>query len=91
MKRLTEKEWIERAKNFHINKFDYSLVEYINAHTKVKIICPIHGIFEQDPNDHIRKSGCLKCKYENHYKKTGKPKQNFIIESNKIHENKYIY
>lgn len=91
MKRLTQENWIERAKLFHNNKFDYSLVEYKNAHTKVKIICPVHGVFEQNPSDHIRKSGCLKCKYENHYKKTGKSKNDFIKESNKIHENKYCY
>jgi len=91
MKKLSQQEWVERAKIFHKNKFNYSLVEYKNAHTKVKIICPIHGVFEQDSNDHIRKAGCLKCKYENHYKKTGKSKKDFIDESNKIHENKYIY
>lgn len=34
---------------------------YINNRTKVKIICPIHGIFEQKPNDHMNGRGCSKC------------------------------
>lgn len=45
----------------HGNKYDYSLVEYINANTKVKIICPIHGQFEQIANGHLRGRGCSRC------------------------------
>ena len=46
----------------HGSKFDYSLVEYINTHTKVKIVCPIHGIFEQSPSRHLNSRGCNKCR-----------------------------
>ena len=28
----------------------------------MKIICPIHGVFEQTPNSHLRGSGCPICK-----------------------------
>lgn len=62
MKALTDKEFIQKAKEVHGDKYDYSLVEYKNARTKVKIICPIHGIFEQTPDSHInRKTECPKC------------------------------
>lgn len=64
-KKLTQDEFIARARNTHNNKYDYSLVEYINSSTKVKVICPKHGVFEQIPNNHLRGAGCLKCKYEN--------------------------
>jgi hypothetical protein len=37
----------------HNNKYDYSKVEYINTNSKVKIICPIHGEFEQTPHNHL--------------------------------------
>jgi len=49
-KRLTTEEFIERAIKIHGNKYDYSLVEYKNTDSKVKIICKNHGIFKQ--NEH---------------------------------------
>ncbi|MDR0675889.1 MAG: DUF723 domain-containing protein [Elusimicrobiota bacterium] len=59
---LTKEEFIERANIFHKNKYDYSLVEYKNQETKVRIICPIHGEFLQRAGDHIyNKAGCPKC------------------------------
>lgn len=35
--------FIEDAKRAHGNKYDYSQVRYVNALTKVTIICPDHG------------------------------------------------
>ena len=58
---LTISKFIEKANKIHNDKFDYSLVEYKNAITKVKIICKEHGIFEQTPNSHLTKRGCKKC------------------------------
>ena len=52
MKKLTIEEFIERARIIHDNKWSYSKVDYINNHTKIIIICPIHGEFEQTPNNH---------------------------------------
>jgi hypothetical protein len=54
-------KFIDNAKKTHGDKYDYSLVEYFNSHTKVKIICPIHGEFEQVPYDHVTEHGCNKC------------------------------
>jgi hypothetical protein len=45
----------------HNNKYIYDLVEYINSYTAVKIICPIHGVFEQRPDNHKSGKGCPKC------------------------------
>lgn len=44
-KYLTTSDFIVRAKNVHGTFFDYSKVEYINMHTKVKIIDPEYGEF----------------------------------------------
>lgn len=55
MAKLTTEEFIKRAKEVHGDKYDYSFVEYVNSSTKVKIICPKHGIFEQTPNKHLKK------------------------------------
>ena len=46
MAKLTQEEFIARAKAVHGDKYDYTLVNYVNCTTKVKIICPIHGVFE---------------------------------------------
>lgn len=43
------------------NFYDYSKVNYLNNETRVKIICPIHGEFEQLPNNHLQGCGCPKC------------------------------
>ena len=56
------KTFIKKANAVHNNKYDYSKSYYINSHTKVIIICPIHGEFEQTPNAHIRGQGCPNCK-----------------------------
>jgi hypothetical protein len=53
--------FISVASSVHRNKFDYRLVTYINAKTKVNIICPIHGQFSQLPNEHLKGTSCYKC------------------------------
>ena len=85
MKRITNEEFIERARVIHENKYDYSLTNYINAKSKVIIICPEHGEFKQNSCSHLRGYGCSKCsqKYmDNDY---------FIIKASIKHNNKYNY
>jgi len=84
-KKLNNNDFITRAKKKHLNKFDYSLVEYKNMHIKVKIICPEHGIFEQTPSNHLKK-GCYNC---NKYKKSNIVE--FIKKAKEIHHDKYDY
>ncbi len=47
-------KFLDKASAKFGNLFDYSLVEYINAKTKVKIICKEHGVFEQTPDKHLQ-------------------------------------
>jgi hypothetical protein len=54
--------FIEMSKKIHNDKYDYSLVNYVKSNEKVKIICPIHGIFEQVPNSHLDGQGCPICR-----------------------------
>jgi len=58
---LTTEEFIAKSRAIHGNKYDYNKVEYINNHTKIIIICPVHGEFEQKPNSHLRGNGCPIC------------------------------
>lgn len=66
MKRKNLQELIERAKKVHNNFYDYSeIVDYKGIDAKNKIICPIHGPFEQSFYNHInKKCGCKKCGIE---------------------------
>jgi len=60
--KLTLKEFIEKANEVQgIGRYDYSKVKYINAHTKVIIICPKHGEFSQLPYAHLKGRGCMLC------------------------------
>ena len=78
-------EFIQKSKLIHNNKYDYFLVEYINSYTKVKIICPEHGIFEQQPSNHLSKNGCKSCGY----KKQTENNEAFLIKANITHKNKF--
>jgi len=56
-----KKDWIKLYSEKHNNKYDYSLIEYINSNIKIKIICPEHGIFKQLPSTHLNGIGCPYC------------------------------
>ena len=87
MKKISQDEFIQKAKLIHGDKYDYSLVLYINSQIKVKIICKEHGVFEQLPNNHIcREQGCPVCSCN---KKSST--EEFIKKSKNIHGDKYDY
>jgi hypothetical protein len=60
--KLTTDQFIEKSKEKHGNKYDYSKVDYNGTFNPVTIICPIHGEFEQQPVIHLKGSGCQRCK-----------------------------
>jgi very-short-patch-repair endonuclease len=59
--RLTPIEFIDRSKEIHNDKFDYSLTNFTGVEGKVKIICPEHGVFKQSAKGHLTGRGCRKC------------------------------
>ena len=63
--KLTQDQFIEKASKKHNNYYNYSLVNYINATTKVSIICPKHGEFQQQPNNHLFGQRCVWCMGDN--------------------------
>ena len=85
------KTFIKEASLVHGGKYNYKLTIYKSAHSKIKISCPIHGVFEQTPSNHLNGHGCQKCKVINSGKVRRKSKSQFIKEANKIHNNKYDY
>ncbi len=84
---IKNKEFIEKANKIHNNKYDYSLINYVNNRTNIKIICSIHGEFEQIPDKHTnRKQGCPNCsptkKITHEY---------FLSETKKKYDNLFKY
>ena len=59
--KLDNESFVIKAKEIHGDKYDYSKVNYINAQTKVCIICPEHGEFWQTPGSHLNGNGCCIC------------------------------
>ena len=66
--KMTKEEFIKKAIKIHKDEqgnplYDYSLIEYKNNHTKLKIICKrCNTVFECTPNNHLsKKSGCPHC------------------------------
>jgi hypothetical protein len=89
--KLDGDEILKRFINIHGNKYDYSLVNYINYKTKVKIICDKHGIFEQSPNHHISGKGCPKCAYIIRANKKKYTTEIYIEKAGKKHNYMYDY
>jgi len=71
MAKYNNNTYIEKAKNKWGDRFDYSLINYINSYHKIKVKCKKHNtIFEVDPISFIRENKnrkvtgnfCPKCK-----------------------------
>jgi hypothetical protein len=84
-------EFIEKAKVVHGDKYDYSFVDYKSAIKKVKIICPEHGLFNQQPNNHLNGQNCPECAKIIKSKKLRLNIEEFVYRSKNLHSDKYDY
>lgn len=91
MRKSTIEEFIEKAKLIHGVKYDYSKVKYIGTNSKVVIICPNHGDFEQTPHNHLADQGCAACGSIKTGSKIKSNTKDFIIKALEIHRDKYDY
>jgi len=81
-KTISQEEFVTRANSIHRNRYNYTLVEYIHILKKVKIICPIHGEFNQQASSHLDGSGCPNCRLSK-----GEMKVKDFLDSNNM---KYV-
>jgi hypothetical protein len=88
-----QEEFITKGKEKYADKFDYTLVKYTNAHSKVIIKCNDHDfIFKVTPGNHlIKNGGCTKCKSESLHELKNKGIDQFIAEAKQMHGDKYDY
>jgi hypothetical protein len=85
------KNFVDQSIIVHDKKYDYSKVNYKNNHTKIIIICLIHGEFNQTPQNHLLGKGCFTCAIQSIKNKLSKSTKEFIDQASVIHDNKYDY
>lgn len=86
-KQITQDQILSSFKNVRGDRYDYSLVEYKNTKTKVKVVCRKHGIFEINLRHHINGVGCRYCYFES--RKT--TKEEFVHRSKHFFGDLYDY
>ena len=76
----------KKMKELHNNFYSYDKESYKNNHTKMRIICPIHGEFWQTPNSHLNGNGCKRCGGKEVFSFS-----DFLEKAKKVHGDKYDY
>jgi len=69
-KRYTQESFIEESTKVHGGFYDYSKVEFSKVTSKVTIICPVHGEFNQLAGQHKSGRGCRRCASTAHVRAT---------------------
>jgi hypothetical protein len=87
---LTQQEFIQRCKEVHGDKYDYSKAIYIHNNIPIDIICRSHGIFQQKPVNHLTGRGCRSCGRETQGYKC-LTQQEFLQRATEIHGDRYDY
>ena len=91
-KKKSLEQFLSEAKEKHGDKYDYSKVVWVDSHTPVTIICPVHGEFKQTPKAHsVSGYGCNKCAIELRAKNNRKTTDEFIEKAKKKHGDLYDY
>lgn len=57
----TTEEYIQEVNKVHNHKYIYTKTYYVDSHTKITVICPIHGDFEILATNHLCGDGCPLC------------------------------
>jgi hypothetical protein len=76
--------WAYRCSSIHNHKYSYTLAKYTTNKEKVKIICPVHGMFEQAPIHHLNGHGCNLCALSDTV-------EVFETKASLVHNRKYAY
>lgn len=87
-------DFIRKAHEVHNNKFDYSLIEsYHNLNDMMSIICPVHGVFTQKAQMHLKPKNyaCPECRKEAILKAKGASKEDFVKKSKEIFGDRFDY
>jgi len=90
-RKLTTNEFIMNAIKIHGNKYDYSLVDYINNKHNIIILCSNHDKFVMTPSNHTQGQECPTCADNKRRISCRKTNSSFVSEANEKHNNIYNY
>lgn len=101
-KKSTTESFIKKATQLHNGKYDYSQTIYVDSRSKLSIICPYHGIFEQRASSHLAGNGCPECMkiwsdehrrnlQESSRKSRGMTTEEWIERAKAVHGDRYDY
>lgn len=90
-KKLTQEQFIKKARMIHGSRYGYSKTEYSSAREKVRIVCPEHGEFQQTALDHLRGSGCPECGLEKCHDSLRLGRDEFVRRAKETHGSRYDY
>lgn len=80
-------DFLDKAKEVHSDKYDYSKVKFTLMSDRVAIICPEHGEFEQSVSLHLQGNNCTPCAY----KLLTKTTEEFVTQAKEKHGEFYDY
>ena len=85
-------DWVTRFREVHGNTYDYKDVIYKGYKNPVRILCHIHGAFNQTPDNHYRgRQGCSKCKGDKLRRARQMPIKVFLQQAIEIHKGAFEY
>jgi hypothetical protein len=90
--RLNISHIIDRCNEAHDGKYSYAKVVYKNAHTRVCVICPLHGEFLININNHLyNKKGCRLCANAKLAAEHLSNTQEFVVKAIVVHGSNFDY
>jgi hypothetical protein len=90
-RKLTTEEFVRRAVAIHGDKYGYGQCVYDGSKTKVAVQCKSHGVFYQNPSNHLRGFGCRMCFGESVSKRQLCTTEVFVKKAMAVHEDRYDY
>lgn len=91
-KRYSLETFLKKARETHPDaRYDYSLVDYRGSRVPVRIVCPVHGEFEQNPVGHLTGRGCMQCGIQRRNAAISGNQAEFMDAARSTHGDRYSY
>ena len=92
--KLDTDKFIKKSIKLFGDRFDYSETIYFDIKSNITLICPIHGKFSTNAENHLNSvtsGGCKKCKYASSSETLSHTKEDFVTKANNLWNKKYDY
>ena len=92
--KLDTEQFIKRSKKIFGKRFDYSKAIYKDIKSDITLICPIHGEFNTNADNHLHRSkfgGCKACKYQSISNSNSLTKEEFVERAKEVWGDEYYY